>query len=113
MFSPAVVRFVRATGTQPGTTAYGCPWQSPVAERWVGSCRREVLDHVVVFGQHHLIRLIRSYLEYYNGQCSHLGLGKDAPDWRVVKQRPSPTASVVVLPRVGGLHHRYEWRIAA
>ena len=46
IFSPAVVRFVRAMGTKPARTAYRCPWQNPVAERWIGSCRRELLEHV-------------------------------------------------------------------
>jgi transposase InsO family protein len=113
IFSPAVVRFVRAMGTKPARTAYRCPWQNPVAERWIGSCRRELLEHVVVFGERHLVRLLRSYLEYYHGDRSHLGLGKDAPKRRAVTQPPSTTAKVVALPRVGGLHHRYEWRVAA
>ncbi len=113
IFSPAVVRFVRAMGIKPSRTAYRCPWQNPVAERWIGSCRRELLEHVVVFGERHLVRLIRSYLEYYHGDRSHLGLGKDAPNRRAVTQRPSTTAKVVALPCVGGLHHRYEWRVAA
>ena len=113
IFSPEVVRCVRAMGTEPARTAYRSPWQNPVAERWIGSCRRELLEHVVVLGERHLLRLIGSYVEYYHGDRSHLGLGKDAPDWRAVTQRPSPTAKVVALPRVGGLHHRYEWRVAA
>jgi hypothetical protein len=88
-------------------------WQNPVAERWIGSCRRELLDHVVVLGERHLLRLIRCYLVYYHEDRCHLGLAKDAPDRRPVTARPSPTANVVALPRVGGLHHRYEWRQAA
>jgi hypothetical protein len=113
IFSPAVVRFVKAMGTKPSRTAYRCPWQNPVAERWIGSCRRELLEHVVVLGERHLVRLLRSYLEYYHADRSHLGLAKDAPDRRSVTPRPSPTVKVVALPRVGGLHHRYEWREAA
>ena len=113
IFSPAVVRFVKAMGTKPTRTAYRCPWQNPVAERWIGSCRRELLEHVVVLGERHLVRLIRSYLEYYHEDRSHLGLAKDAPNRRSVTPRRSPTAKVVALPRVGGLHHRYEWREAA
>ena len=113
IFSPAVVRFVKAMGTKPTRTAYRCPWQNPVAERWIGSCRRELLEHVVVLGERHLLRLLRSYLEYYHADRSHLGLAKDAPDRRSVTPRPSPTVKVVALPRVGGLHHRYEWREAA
>jgi len=113
IFSAAVVRFVKAMGTKPTRTAYRCPWQNPVAERWIGSCRRELLEHVVILGERHLVRLIRSYLEYYHEDRPHLGLRKNAPDHRSVARRPSPTAKVVALPRVGGLHHRYVWREAA
>ncbi len=67
----------------------------------------------IVLGDRHIIRLGRSYLTYYHGDRSHLGLGKNTPDRRAVTPRPSPTAKVVALPRVGGIHHRYEWRAAA
>jgi transposase InsO family protein len=113
IFSAAVVRFVKAMGTEPTRTAYRCPWQNPVAERWIGSCRRELLEHVVILGERHLVRLIRSYVEYYHADRSHLGLRKDTPNRRSVARRPSPTAKLVALPRVGGLHHRHVWREAA
>ena len=113
IFCPAVVHFIRSMGTKPCQTAYHSPWQNPVAERWIGSCRREMLDHVVVLGQLHLVRLLKSYLAYYHEDRCHLGLEKDTPEGRVVAPRPSPTARVAALPRVGGLHHRYVWREAA
>jgi putative transposase len=113
IFSAAVVAFVRATGTEPVRSAYRSPWQNPVAERWIGSCRRELLDHVVVLGERHLVDLVRSYLGYYHDDRTHLGLDKDTPAGRSVVSKPSSTANVVALPRVGGLHHRYEWRNAA
>ena len=113
IFSPAVVRFVRARGIKPKRTSYRSPWQNGTAERWIGNCRREILEHVVVFGEHHLVRLMRLYLSYYHEDRRHLGLDKDSPNERPVTPRPSPTAKVVALPRVGGLHHRYESRAAA
>ena len=113
IFSADVVRFVKAIGTKPRRTAYRCAWQNPVAERWIGNCRRELLDHVVVLGRRHLTRLIRSYRGYSHEDRCHLGLLKDTPHGRSVTPRPSTTAKVVALPRVGGLHHRYEWRAAA
>ncbi len=87
-----------------------------MAERWIGSCRRELLEHVVVFGRDHLVRLVASYISYYHADRCHLGqlgLDKDTPGTRLVMSRPSPTEKVVALPRVGGLQHRYEWREAA
>lgn len=113
IFSPDVIRFVKAIGTKPRRIAYRCPWQNPVAERWIGSCRREVLEHVVVLDQRHLIRLVQSYLTYYHNDRVHLGLNKDTPNKRPVTPRSSATATGVALPRVGGLHQRYEWREAA
>ena len=112
-FSAAVVSAVKSFGIEPTRTAYRCPWQNGVAERWVGTVRRELLDHVVVFGERHLRGLIRDYLAYYHADRPHLGLGKATPERRTVEQRPSAQSDVLALPRVGGLHHRYAWRAAA
>ena len=113
IFNAAVIEFIKATGTKPVRTSFRSPWQNGTAERWVGSCRRELLEHVVVLGACHLVRLVRAYISYYHEDRCHLGLNKDTPSLRTVTHRPSPTAKVVALPRVGGLHHRYEWREAA
>ena len=112
-FSAAVVRIVRSFGTKPVRTAYRCLWQNPVAERQVGTLRRELLDHVVVLGERHLRRLLVSFVAHHHVDRCHLGLDRDSPAGRPASPRPSPTATVVSLPRVGGLHHRYEWRDAA
>jgi len=71
------------------------------------------VDHVVVFGEDHLRRLLRDYVSYYHQDRCHLALDKDAPIPRPLSPRPSADAEVIALPRVGGLHHRYEWRDAA
>ena len=113
IFSPAVVQFVGALGIDPIRTSYRSPWQNGTAERWILSCRRELLAHVVVFGERHLVRLVRLYIGYYHEDRCHLGLDKDTPNERPITPRPSPVAKVVALPKVGGLHHRYEWRQAA
>ena len=113
IFSPAVVEFIRAMRTKPVRISYRSPWQNGTAERWIGNCRREMLEHVVILSERHLVRLVRLYISYYHEDRCHLGLDKDTPDERPVTPRPSPAAKVVALPRVGGLHHRYEWREAA
>ncbi len=113
IFSAAVIEFIKSMGTRPVRTSFRSPWQNGTAERWIGSCRREMLEHVVVLSERHLIRLARSYIDYYHEDRCHLGLNKDSPNERPVESRLSPTAEVVALPRVGGLHHRYEWRAAA
>jgi len=91
-------------------TAPQSPWQNPVAERLVGSIRHECLDHVIVPGEKHLRRILKSYFDYYLRSRTHLSLAKDAPTTRVV-QGPE-AGEIVVIPQVGGLHHRYERRAA-
>ena len=82
-FSADVVSTVKQNGTEPVRTAFRSPWQNGVAERWVGSVRRELLDHVVVLNQRHLRRLLKEYVHYYHEDRTHLGLGKDTPGGRV------------------------------
>ena len=55
------------------------PWQNPYAERLIGTLRRDCLDHVLIFGERHLGRVLTLYSRYYNETRTHLGLGKDAP----------------------------------
>jgi putative transposase len=86
-------------------TAPHSPWQNGFAERWVGTLRRELLDHVVVLGERHLLRLLREYVSYYNEDRPHMSLHGDAPITRGVE--PVKGGTVVAIPRVGGLHHRY------
>jgi len=112
-FNGEVATMLEYLGTELIRTAYRSPWQNGVAERWVGSCRRELLDHVIVLSESHLRRLVRDYLEYYHDDRIHDALKKETPTLRVVEPRPRGTAKVVGMPRVGGLHHRYQWQTAA
>jgi hypothetical protein len=94
-------------------TAYHSPWQNPYVERLNGSIRRECTDHVIVFSENHLRKILRAYFAYYHEDRTHLGLGKETPMGRPVSNRPSPSSKLAALPRVGGLHHRFEWSEAA
>ncbi|MCC6763985.1 MAG: transposase, partial [Deltaproteobacteria bacterium] len=113
IFSASVASTMTSFGIQPTRTAWKSPWQNGVAERWVGSIRRDVLDHVVVLNERHLRRLLTDYVAYYHDDRTHLGLDKATPTSRSAAPCPAGDAEVVALPRLGGLHHRYEWRAAA
>jgi putative transposase len=106
-FSADVVSTVREIGFQPVRTAFRSPWQNGVAERWVGSVRRDLLDHVIVLNRRHLCRLLKQYVRYYHEDRTHLALGKDSPLGRAPVSAPSNRHKVISLPRLGGLHHRY------
>ena len=106
-FSADVVSTVKAMGSQPIRTAFRSPWQNGIAERWVGSVRRDLLDHVIVLNRRHLRRLLNEYVRYYHEDRTHFGLGKDTPGGRVAASPHSSGHKVISLPRLGGLHHRY------
>jgi hypothetical protein len=73
-FGVDVISVVRDMGSQPTRTAFRSPWQNGVAERWVGSCRRDLLEHVIVLNERHLKRLMGEYVRYYHEDRTHLGL---------------------------------------
>jgi hypothetical protein len=65
-FGEDVTELLTASGMKPTRTSPASPWQNGVAERWIGSCRRELLDHLLVLNDAHLRRLIRGYISYYH-----------------------------------------------
>jgi putative transposase len=105
IFGVAFDTRVDILGIEQVKTTPRSPWQNGYAERWVGTLRRELLDHVIVLGERHLLRWVRQHVTYYNVDRPHMSLGGDAPVSRAVE--PSRAGEVVALPRVGGLHHRY------
>ena len=112
-FNADVIRFLKSTGLTPKRTSVQAPWQNGLAERWIGSCRRELLDHVIAFNESHLRRLIREYVSYHPEDRIHDPLEKDAPIHRAIERKPDSSATVISTARLGGLHHRYSWREAA
>ncbi len=112
-FDAEVIAFLKCTGLKPKRTGVQAPWQNGTAERWVGSARRELLDHVIALNESHLRRLMREYIAYYQQDRIHDALGKDTPNRRPTESRTSPRAFVASSAKLGGLHHRYTWREAA
>ncbi len=108
-----VSEWLKSAGAKSVLTSYRSPWQNGIAERWVLTLRRELLDHVVVLNEAHARRLISEFAAYYHEDRCHLSLNKDSPQPRPAQVRPSENAEVIAIPRVGGIHHRYEWRDAA
>jgi len=98
-------RRVASMGIEQVRTAYRSPWQNGICERLIGSIRRECLDHVVVFSEAHLRRILREYFAYYHDVRTHLALGRNAPIPRAVE--PPENGRILATPYLGGLHHRY------
>jgi transposase InsO family protein len=98
-------RRVAALNIEQVVTSRRSPWQNPYVERVIGSIRRECLDHVIIFNEQHLRRVLRQYLDYYHRRRTHLGLDKDCPEPRAIELPEQGT--IQSEPILGGLHHRY------
>ena len=103
IYGAVVTRRLRAMGIRDKPITPASPWQNGFAERLIGSIRRESVDHMIVLGEAHLRRILKSYAHYYNGVRTHRSLNKDAPVSRSV-QRAGVIRSRAIL---GGLHHHY------
>ena len=99
---PAAIRSMTITCVR---TSIRSPWQNGVAERWVGSCRRDLLDHIIALNERHLRRLLADYICYYHDDRTHLSLRKQTPGGRV---RSAARGRIVSHERLGGLHRRYD-----
>jgi putative transposase len=100
-----VVRRVESLGIKHVLISARSPWQNPYVERVIGSIRRECVDHVIIFSERHLRRVLQEYFKYYHGSRTHLGLEKDCPTPRHVEL--PDLGPIRTEPMVGGLHHRY------
>jgi transposase InsO family protein len=103
IYGAVVTRRLRAMGIRDKPIAAASPWQNGFAERLIGSLRRECLDHIILSGEAHLRRILKSYARYYNETRTHLALEKDAPLSRAVKR----AGRILCRPVLGGLHHEY------
>jgi transposase InsO family protein len=103
IYGDVTTRRIRAMGIRDKPIAPASPWQNGFAERLIRSIRRECVDHIVVWGEAHLRRILRTYARYYNDIRTHRSLDKDAPAFRPI-QRIGNIMSQAIL---GGLHHRY------
>src|SRR4029077_9350620 len=87
---------IRAMSISPLRSSMACPWQNGVAERWVGSCRRELLDQVIPLNERHLKRLLLQYVTYYHDDRTHLALQKQTPG----RRKPCVGSGPIVLTHV-------------
>jgi transposase InsO family protein len=103
IYGAAVRRRLRAMGIRDKPIAPGSPWQNGYAERLIGTIRRECVDHLIVFGEAHLRRILREYVAYYNASRTQRALNLDAPVNRAVQS----IGAITSRPVLGGLHHKY------
>ena len=110
-YGPAFRDRVRAMGIKEVVTAPRSPWQNPYVERLIGSIRRECLDHVIIFNERHLRRVLSSVFSISSQEPERISRST-----RIVREprriQPPSAGKIIAFPEVGGLHHRYERRAA-
>ena len=92
------------TGIEEILTPIRTPNANAICERFVGSLRRECLDHMLVLNRKHLNVITRDYVDYYNRNRPHQGLAKSIP---IPPDGPPASGELIALPVLGGLHHHY------
>jgi len=107
-FNEEVIDTAKSFGIQTKRTSFRSPWQNGVAEHWVGNCRGDLLDKVIVLNERHLKRLMNEYVRYYRKDRTHLALAKETQDGRAAVSKPGSGARIIGMSRLGGLHHRYD-----
>jgi hypothetical protein len=108
IFSDDFKLHINNFGLEDMPTAPRSPWQNPIAERVLGTLRRECLDHMIILNEKHLHSVLDEYInDYYNVNRTHMSLEKDSPVHRPVQAH----GKIVSKPILGGLHHVYN-RIA-
>jgi transposase InsO family protein len=103
-YGPTFDRAAEGLGVRVIKTAVPAPNMNAVAERFVGSLRREVLDHVLVLDEERLARVVREYATFFNRSRPHQGIGQRVPDGTA---GPDADGRIIALPVLGGLHHDY------
>jgi hypothetical protein len=80
---------LRSKKVEPMRTSFRSPWQNGIAERFVATVRRELLDHAMVLNEHHLRQLLDSFISYCNQDRTHLGISEESPLGRAFGSLPT------------------------
>jgi len=86
---------------------FRAPRANAIAQRWVGTARREVLDHLLIFGRGHLESVLNDFLHHYHEARSHQGLAQRCPAGDISPQPLFKGGRIVRRDRLGGLVHEY------
>ena len=107
-FGPLFARVASSSGIKMLKTPFHAPRANACCERFLGSLRRECLDHLLILHEQQLSRVLQAYVAYYNGTRPHQGLQQQIPDPPAAplpgEARDGP---ILALPILGGLHHAY------
>jgi len=107
-FGPCFARVAATSGIEILKTPHQAPRANAICERFLGSVRRECLDHLLVLHEKQLHRVLRAYVEYFNEARPHQGIQQQVPQGKVTSvPRDKRGNRIISVPVLGGLHHEY------
>jgi putative transposase len=107
-FGPCFARVAATSGIKILKTPYHAPQANAICERFLGSVRRECLDHVLIFHEKQLHRVLGAYVAYFNGARPHQGIQQQVPQGEITSVPPDQRGDrIISVPLLGGLHHEY------
>jgi len=106
------LRAARGAGIDVIPTPIAAPKANAHCERFIGTLRRECLDHMIILSERQLYRIVKAYTTYYNESRPHQGIGQQLPCSPVQGGGGSGTGAVISVPVLGGLHHDYRRQVA-
>ena len=108
-YGSAFARVAKGTGIEVLRTPYQAPKANAICERFLGSLRRECLDHIIILGEGHLRCTLKEYANYFNRARPHQGIGQSIP---CPHESLPHNGRVISLPVLGSLHHDYRRQVA-
>jgi len=107
-FGQSFAQVATISGIKVLRTPYRTPRANAVCERFLGSVRRECLDHILILNEKQLHRVLRAYVVYFNRARPHQGIHQQVPEREVTCVRSAqPDERIISIPVLGGLHHEY------
>ena len=109
-FGPLVARLATTSRIEVLRTPFHAPRANGICERFLGSIRRECLDHVLIVHEHHRRRVLRESGDYFKHARPHQGINQAIPGASETTARSGQGSQTIVsLPILGGLHHDYRF----
>ena len=109
-FGPCFARVAKTSSIKILTTPIHAPRANAICERYVRSVRQECLNHLLIYGEKQLQRVLNAYVEYFNKARPHQGIAQQIPEQRrSVPSSQDAQGKVIAIPVMGGLHHDYHW----
>ena len=106
------LRAARGVGIEVIPTPIAAPKANAHCERFIGTLRRDCLDHMIILNERHRYRIVNEYTTYYNESRPHQGIGQQIPSSPAQPEYGDVDGKIISLPVLGGLHHDYRRRVA-